>query len=138
MPKSNVDQALSNARSYARSGNKNMALYFIHRAEQFGSVSRQQLANVYVPLGLKLPPLPRGPRTTAQIIIGDTDTNWRRVVIETASGFCVHPMLWPDGLITYDYPERVPEFIKPKVRRLLEKLRDEGYAPWSVASEGEG
>lgn len=132
MPKSNVDQALSKARGYARSGNKQWALYYIDRARQFGHVSRQKLANVYRPLGIKLDVLPRTYRTTANIVQTDIGP---RVIVVTPAGLCIYPILYPNGSIAYDFPERVPEFIKPKVRRLLEKLRDEGYAPWSVAGE---
>lgn len=122
--KSNVDMALERARAYAKGKNETMAAYFVERAKSFGYVSQRRI-NVILRL-LGHPPLHarRSKARTDAKIVRYTDRT-PSVVIETASGFCVWPILYDDGRIAYDYPEKVPAFIKPKVRRLLEQLRAE-------------
>lgn len=58
-------------------------------------------------------------RTTAQIK-QDNYTGRYYVVIELANGMADHPILYDhNGLIAYDNSERIPNFIKPKVYKLL-------------------
>lgn len=47
----------------------------------------------------------------------------KRVQVETPN-WTDWPILYPDGTVAYDAPEKIPAFIKPKVVRLLKQVKD--------------
>ncbi len=51
--------------------------------------------------------------------------NGLRVAIEnTMTGWVDWPILYADGKMAYDAPERIPQYAKWEARRLCQKLQD--------------
>jgi hypothetical protein len=59
-------------------------------------------------------------RTAADIV--ETQTGFA-VQVVCSSGWVDWPIMYSDGRVAYDAPERIPQFIRPRVRRLLRLLR---------------
>lgn len=44
------------------------------------------------------------------------------------SGFCDYPIQYTTGQIAYDYPERIPQYVKRTVKSLLGPIRKDQWA----------
>jgi hypothetical protein len=56
------------------------------------------------------------------------------VVVVAANGLNTEwPIMYDDGTTAYDHPEIIPKYIKPKVRRLLMKIRDGKVRPEDIS-----
>jgi len=53
-----------------------------------------------------------------------TGKGGRTVMVVCASGWVDWPIMHPDGTIVYDFPERVPQFIRPVVARLFYEIQE--------------
>jgi hypothetical protein len=66
-----------------------------------------------------------GPSKSARGKIEWVDTpRGRRLRVVTASGWVDWPIMYSDGRIAYEFPERVPEYLKKEVRSELSKSSD--------------
>jgi len=54
----------------------------------------------------------------------------RSAKVVTAKGHVDYPIRYDDGRIAYDFPERVPAYLKKKVAKLLSKPRGENPFDW--------
>ena len=59
-------------------------------------------------------------KTVASIV---ETSRGKRVRVTTPSGHVDWPVLYDNGRIGYDFPERVPQYIRPKVMKLLRQLK---------------
>jgi len=47
----------------------------------------------------------------------------RTVMVMCASGWVDWPVMHADGTIVYDFPERVPQFIRPTIAQLFREIQ---------------
>lgn len=59
-------------------------------------------------------------RTTAKIV---KYRSGHHVMVECSNGLSDWPIMYSDGTIAYDHPEAVPQFIRPRVARLLREAQ---------------
>lgn len=57
-----------------------------------------------------------------RVSLAITQTGKRMHVENLVTGFCDWPIRYDDGRIAYDYPERLPKYIKSQVAKAFRRL----------------
>lgn len=50
----------------------------------------------------------------------------RIMVVDDRTGYCDYPIMYDDGGIAYDFPERIPKYVREKVRKIMWEMRENG------------
>lgn len=50
----------------------------------------------------------------------------RIMVADDRTGHCDYPIMYDDGGIAYNFPERIPKYVREKVRKIMWEMRENG------------